>query len=570
MLPTLQILSDGKERNTREINEELATRLALTADQRAMRHEKSRTTIFGNNLAWVLTYLFKANLLKKPRKGFFCISEEGIKILKTQPETINISFLKRNCPTFAEWLVKRRIPSKESETDESPSSVQYWIYAPGEQAKHWETYQKQGVMGIGWNEVGDLREYATREELRQKLVSCHPETNSNQSDAAHMLWNFLHTMKPGDIVYAKQGTKQIIGRGIVESDYFFDSSQENQNHFRKIKWETGSADILQKDRYFITLEEITRYTEVWQRFEKAFEKAPVTPEQKFMPYTEEDFLSDVFLDVDKYNKLVTLLTRKKNLIIQGPPGVGKTYCAKRLAYSMLGEKDYTRVMMIQFHQSYGYEDFVMGYRPTDNGFEIKNGPFYEFCKLAENDLERDYFFIIDEINRGNMSRIFGELLMLIENDKRGHELRLLYSNEQFSVPHNLYLIGLMNTADRSLAVIDYALRRRFAFVNFEPAFDSLAFKKYMNDLDNETFNSLIQQVKRLNTKISSDPSLGPGFQIGHSYFCNLNDEELFPEHLEETLSDLVEYDLIPLIQEYWFDESDTARESCDLLREALQ
>ena len=237
---------------------------------------------------------------------------------------------------------------------------------------------------------------------------------------------------------------------------------------------------------------------------------------------------------------------------------------------MIGTKDITRVMMVQFHQSYGYEDFIMGYRPVDNGFEIKNGPFYEFCKKAENDEEHDYFFIIDEINRGNMSRIFGELLMLIENDKRGHELRLLYSNEQFSVPKNLYLIGLMNTADRSLAIIDYALRRRFAFFDFVPAFDSISFKQYMDDLDNETFNSLINQIKKLNIKISNDPSLGGGFQIGHSYFCNLYREDISPDQLDEMLNDIVEYDLIPLLKEYWFDETDTWHECCDDLRRVFQ
>ncbi len=130
--------------------------------------------------------------------------------------------------------------------------------------------------------------------------------------------------------------------------------------------------------------------------------------------------------------------------------MGKTFAAKRLAYSMMGVKDPNRVMMVQFHQSYSYEDFIMGFRPAENGFELKRGAFYNFCKRAEIDSEKEYFFIIDEINRGNMSKIFGELFMLIESDKRGVELQLLYSDEKFSVPRNVYIIGMMNTADVSL------------------------------------------------------------------------------------------------------------------------
>nr|WP_263327083.1 AAA family ATPase [Neobacillus sp. Marseille-Q6967] len=241
------------------------------------------------------------------------------------------------------------------------------------------------------------------------------------------------------------------------------------------------------------------------------------------------------------------MLKKKNLILLGAPGVGKTFTAERLAYSIMGEKDTSRVMMIQFHQSYSYEDFIMGYRPVEKGFSLSKGPFYEFCKEAEPD-DRPYFFIIDEINRGNLSKIFGELLMLIENDKRGKEVRLLYSDEQFSVPENVYIIGMMNTADRSLAMIDYALRRRFAFFEFEPAFDNEGFKEYQASMANENFDRLIETVVKLNRDISEDASLGSGFQIGHSYFAAGNTID------EEWLSDIVEYELLPLIKEYWFDE----------------
>ena len=200
------------------------------------------------------------------------------------------------------------------------------------------------------------------------------------------------------------------------------------------------------------------------------------------------------------------------------------------------------------------------------GFELKNGAFYNFCKEAEVDSEKEYFFIIDEINRGNLSKIFGELFMLIENDKRGIPLQLLYSDEMFSVPNNVYIIGMMNTADRSLAFLDYALRRRFAFIDMKPGFETEGFKIYEKSLDNVKFENLIQCVKDLNDEISKDDSLGDGFCIGHSYFCNLKEDELD----QNRLSAIVEYELIPLIREYWFDESDKVTKWSRNLRGAIQ
>ena len=276
-------------------------------------------------------------------------------------------------------------------------------------------------------------------------------------------------------------------------------------------------------------------------------------ESKYQKYTKEDFLEKAFMDEKQYNTLVNLLTMKKNLILQGPPGVGKTFVAKRLAYSIIGERDTERVTMIQFHQSYSYEDFILGYRPKEDGFELKTGPFYEFCKKASKDpTNREYFFIIDEINRGNISKIFGELLMLIEKDKRGEEIKLLYTDELFTVPENLYIIGTMNTADRSIAIIDYALRRRFSFFDLKPAFESDKFETDVIEKNsNPKFKALINTIKDLNKEISRDDSLGEGFQIGHSYFCP-NGGSVPNEWLEN----IVEYEIIPLLKEYWYDNQD--------------
>lgn len=288
-----------------------------------------------------------------------------------------------------------------------------------------------------------------------------------------------------------------------------------------------------------------------------------TTENENEAYTKDDFLNDVFMESKEYDRLVGLLEMKYNVILQGAPGVGKTYAAKRLAYSIMGEKDENRIKFVQFHQSYSYEDFIQGYRPRDNGFDLKNGVFYDFCHKAENDIDRPYFFIIDEINRGNLSKILGELMMLIEKDHRGERLNLLYLNEEFCVPKNIRIIGMMNTADRSLAMMDYALRRRFAFYSFEPAFKNPKFIDYQESKKNKKFSNLIDAVEKLNEEIANDDNLGKGFEIGHSYFCT--DEDI----TDEWLNNVIEYEIKPLISEYWFDEPEKARNQIDDLKKTI-
>ncbi|MBU8919104.1 AAA family ATPase [Bacillus sp. FJAT-29953] len=278
------------------------------------------------------------------------------------------------------------------------------------------------------------------------------------------------------------------------------------------------------------------------------------PQNNYKPYTKQDFLAEVFINEESYDTILSVLKRKKNLILQGAPGVGKTFAAKRLAYSMMGKKDESRIKMIQFHQSYSYEDFVMGYRPNGSGFELKEGPFFTFCQLASKHPEDDYFFIIDEINRGNMSKIFGELMMLIESDKRGQELTLTYQETPFSVPNNLFIIGMMNTADRSLAMIDYALRRRFSFIELEPAFQAEAFRNCLmaQGASEELVNIIRRKIEKLNDEILNDVNLGKGFRIGHSYFCDYEESEKWYE-------EVIKYEIEPLVKEYWFDEEDKAK-----------
>ncbi|MGO1058536.1 AAA family ATPase [Planococcus sp. FY231025] len=472
----------------------------------------------------------------------------------TDPDATNFQVTKEESAVIQSIIdgSYEHIPASTPIDIQVKDKKRYWMYAPGEGSRFWEEFHQKGIMGIGWEEIGDLKQFPTKNAIKEKMRQVYEEDLSYMN-AGHATWQFANEIEIGDVVFVKKGLKKIIGRGVVGSDYYFDESRAEYNNLRNVDW-THKVDWNHEGQIVLkTLTDITPYTDYCAKLEAAFEGTADTPleseenESHYENYREEDFLSEVYMSKEKYHTLKNLLIRKKNIILLGAPGVGKTYTAERLAYSLMGKKDKSRVQVVQFHQSYSYEDFIMGYRPDDNGFSLSKGPFYEFCKKAEPD-DRPYFFIIDEINRGNLSKIFGELLMLIEDDKRGKKLRLLYSDEQFSVPENVYIIGMMNTADRSLAMIDYALRRRFAFFEFEPAFHSEGFKEYQESIGNEKFDKLIETVSVMNNAIAEDTSLGNGFRIGHSYFSTRLDID------DNWLSEIVEYELIPLINEYWFDE----------------
>lgn len=462
---------------------------------------------------------------------------------------------------------KDRTQKGEMLADDDVDVRHYWLYSPGDGASMWNECYKKGIMALGWSEIGDLRSYASKDEMKQAMKEKIDPTLPYKN-AAHATWQFANEMKPGDIVFAKKGMHVLVGRGVVESDYEFDLSRQRYKNIRKVKWTHKGEWEHPGQAAMKVLTDITAYTDYVEKLNSLFESdiidEPEDPEIEYPVYDAEMFLDEVYMEEDDYNQLVSLVESKKNVILQGAPGVGKTFAAKRLAYSMMGVKDRNRVMMIQFHQSYSYEDFIIGFRPSSTGFELKRGAFYNFCKQAEIDSDNKYFFIIDEINRGNLSKIFGELFMLIENDKRGNELQLLYSDEKFSVPENVYIIGMMNTADRSLAMLDYALRRRFAFFEMKPGFSTKGFKEYQKALASNKFNQLIHAIDELNETIKNDETLGEGFCIGHSYFCNLK------KITDQVLSSIVEFELIPLLKEYWFDEPSNVKEWSDRLRSAIK
>lgn len=473
--------------------------------------------------------------------------------------------------SYYAWKSNQSGKTEETTTatvDSNIKETNFWIYSPGDNASMWDEFYKSGIMGIGWDDVTDLKGFSSKEEIKEYMKKVYDPSYSYKNNA-HCLWQFANEIKVGDVIFVKKGMHKIIGKGIVTSDYIYDTSRSTYKHIRKVDWQNKGEWEHPGQAVMKTLTNISAYPDYVQKLlalfaEDTSEEVSEQKEIKYPLYSKDDFLNEVYMDEDTYNTLTELLEAKYNVILQGAPGVGKTFAAKRLAYSIMGQKDTSRVAMVQFHQSYSYEDFIQGYRPSKDGFELENGTFYKFCKEAEEDNERPYFFIIDEINRGNLSKILGELMMLIEKDKRGEKIKLLYSNEWFTVPQNVRIIGMMNTADRSLALMDYALRRRFAFFDFAPAFSSEGFKNYLAEKNSPKLESLITAVESLNNTISSDESLGDGFRIGHSYFCT--DGEI----TDEWLKSVVEYEVIPLIKEYWFDEPTKVRDWSATLRSAIK
>lgn len=563
--PLIQALRDlGGSGTPAEARAKIIENEQLSEDEINQTRGKNNVNKFENEVAFARNYLVNAGYIDKSVYGIWTLTAAGKSVDMTSEMASDI---------FKNVLSSS--PSKQGKNtdalaDEDVHTVRYWLYAPGEGSCMWDEFYTSGIMAIGWGEIGDLSTFDSKDAMKIKMREVIDESLSYKN-AAHATWQFANEMKIGDIVFVKKGMHQIIGRGVVMSDYEYDNTRDDEyKNIRQVDWTHNGEWPHPGQAVMKTLTDITSYTDYVEKlnslFEDETEEDAEDVEKTYPPYTKEDFLSEVFMPEEEYDKLSGILRIKKNIILQGAPGVGKTFVAKRIAFSMMGVKDVERVMMVQFHQSYSYEDFIMGFRPSTDGFELKRGAFYNFCKKAEIDGDNDYFFIIDEINRGNLSKIFGELFMLIENDKRGVSLQLLYSDEKFSVPKNIYIIGMMNTADRSLAMLDYALRRRFAFFEIKPGFTTDGFREYRMSLENEKFDKLIACVESLNNVISNDESLGDGFCIGHSYFCNL-----LPDTInDQILSGIVEYELIPLLKEYWFDEPTKVKDWSSNLRSAIK
>ena len=427
--------------------------------------------------------------------------------------------------------------------------VGYWLYAPGKNAKDWDNQFENGFMSINYNFPDNLDEFDRKEDLLEL-----DNEEGSRKNIIKALWDFGKEINKGDIIISKQGRSKYLGYGIVTSNYIYDKVSADYKHKRKVKWIKKGEWEVEGNLPVKTLTNITEFYEYIDRLKLKLGIESLNKQST--DFSLETILKDVFISEVQFQNIVDILSTKKNIILQGSAGVGKTFIAKKIAQALQEDYSEERIEMIQFHQSYSYEDFIQGYRPSSESFELRNGVFYDICNRAKNDITKPYFLIIDEINRGNLSKIFGELMMLIEADKRGekNKIRLTYSpsNESFFVPDNLYVIGTMNTADRSLTIVDYALRRRFAFIKMKPNYGEYFFNFLLKKgLSNEMISDIKNKMNNLNAKIAIDDSLGEGFEIGHSYFCSFKSGD----H-KKWLNNVFKYEIIPLIEEYWFDDQD--------------
>ncbi len=463
-----------------------------------------------------------------------------------------------NVIEYIEEALARRLPEPGYSTEASlRSDARIWKIAAGERGSIWDIWKREGYCSIGWDMLGSLNGI-TKEEYYNRRSQATILGDSRDLQA----WRFANELKIGDRIIANKGISQVLGIGTIIGPYYFIPDTDMGNRY-PVRWdEVDSFEIEPAGHWRSTLISVSK-----EQYKAILAQCPQVGNDdnsdiavaSNAPYSIDDALSDLFMEEQLFRDIIILLQVKKNVILQGAPGVGKTFVARRIAYALMEEKDESRLEFVQFHQSYSYEDFIQGFRPQEGGgFSLKDGVFHRFCKRAERDLDRPYVFIIDEINRGNLSKIFGELLMLIESDKRGpsHSMPLLYSdsrNVRFHVPANVHILGMMNTADRSLAMVDYALRRRFAFVTLPPGFESPKFREFLisRGADPNLVGHVIMQMASLNRKIAEDiANLGNGFCIGHSFFTP--GRKVTPDG--EWLARIIQHEIEPLLREYYIDK----------------
>ena len=428
--------------------------------------------------------------------------------------------------------------------NENEDTKRYWLYSPGEQAVKWEEFYNEGIMAIGWDELGDLENYTDRKSILEALINNYGggEDQHNNVSAIDDFCNGENKINKGDIVIAKKGTKTLLGYGKVISDYYFDEERATYKHYRKVKWLKKGVWDANNNLPTKTLTDVTTYNSDIEGI-------------KYAQYLLNIMNGNTQAQED--NLVIKLLKYKPQIILQGPPGTGKTREAKRIAKALLGlgENDSLegneQFKLIQFHPSYSYEDFVRGIiaETVDEKikYSVKDKILGSFAQEALKDKDKTYVLVIDEINRANLSAVLGELIYALEY--RGEAVQSMYAIDRENnliLPPNLYIIGTMNTADRSVGHIDYAIRRRFAFVNVLPKELEKDFHKELFRAVGELFISNYDEyISNPDIELKRALTLSNEFKsedvwLGHSYFITKN-----------TPIDIRwEYEIKPILLEY--------------------
>ncbi len=431
-----------------------------------------------------------------------------------------------------------------------------WIFNPPDASRVWDDFFSHGFIALGFDSLGDLKQFDSRDSVKKSMQATFG-SGRNYKYLVNAAWQFCREMQIGDIVYFGSGSRKILGRGIIKSDYAFDWSRKEHKNVRDIAWTNRGEWVpepIVNHRILFDITDLTGYCRDLEDMIAGSSDANISDDfddDYIRSYTKEDFLAEAFLEESDYEELKYLLLSRKNVIINGVPGVGKTYLSERLAYSIIGGVDYERVKSIQFHSGYSYDNFVMGYIASGGGQTLSTGVFYDFCKEAEQD-DKEHFFIIDDICRGDIGNIFGDLLMLIGRDDRGKKIRLLYRDEQFSIPDNVHIIATMNGGTNS-GGMDYSVRRRFAFYELPPAYEQKSFIRYIKQKNSPKLEKLVKMITDINKVLAADPAVYGGHLIGHGYFCGKQ------ELNDQNINAIIKYELLPLIREIFSAQPDQAK-----------
>jgi hypothetical protein len=425
-----------------------------------------------------------------------------------------------------------------------------WLYAPGENARMWDEIRREGLVTIGWDNLGDLRQYADKNAIAAAL-NARSGGEGYPMHAVQACYEFVHEMKPGDLLIAKSGQTRLLGVGMVTGEYEHRADRIEHKNVRTADWKLvgdwPSPELLvtktltykrpsEAERLLRTIFAASDGETVDLRSESKSPAVPATlPTQP--TYSLPELCDDLAVDSEIAETWIARLRRKKQLIFQGPPGTGKTYIAQSIARHLVSETT-GQWDLIQFHPSYGYEDFVYGIQPEISSgrlsFDRVPGRFVQFCELARK-TKAPHVFIIDEFNRANVSRVLGEIMFLLEYREQHATLA---GGKRFTIPENLYVIGTMNTADRSIALVDHALRRRFTFIHLGPDYQAL--ERHLSKFGLPA-QSLVAVLKRLNAAIGDR-----NYEIGISFF--LKDEQ----ELRNTLGAIWEGEIEPYLEEYFY------------------
>ena len=456
-----------------------------------------------------------------------------------------------------------------------PSSA-VWLIRAGAQGQDEDSNLDHGLASLGWEEVPDLTGVADLDAVRDRVRQGFPVASNHYiGSAAGQLATFVQDIQEGDIVVLPLKTRAgLVALGRITGPYSYQEVEGAQRHTRAVDWirtDVPRSDFGQELQSSLNFNRTVHRIQghgATARIESVLSGGRVpsgtvpTPISEVTPYAVADIIDDgCFLEESSLRMMLNRLEVKKNLILQGPPGTGKTWLAKRLAFALVGHKDERRVRRFQFHPNLSYEDFIRGYRPDGEGrLTLVDGPLLEVINVAKSSHPDAYVMVIEEINRGNPAQILGEMLTLLEADKRdaGEALRLAHprsETERVYVPDNVYVIGTMNIADRSIALVDLALRRRFAFVELVPKFGEV-WQNWVNSqsgVPRDFLMTIEGRITVLNERIAGDPRLGPQFCIGHSYVTPA--PGILIGDPIGWFTEVVETEIGPLLEEYWFDKT---------------